>query len=169
MDAEGRPCVDAGVILRNIINKAGGGIAPLGGIGETYGGHKGYGLGLIVDIFTAIFSGGCTSNHVNVTPGHNDICHWFMAIDYGLFGDKEAIQANLSRFLRELRESRKAEGQDRIYTHGEKEAELMAARINAQIPVNEQTLAELRKIAAEQGVDFSVKGLYGDRIPKSCS
>jgi LDH2 family malate/lactate/ureidoglycolate dehydrogenase len=55
-----------------------------------------------------------------------------------------------------LRESKKAEGQSRIYTHGEKEAELMARRINGQIPVNVKTLEEMMKIAEEQGIPFSL-------------
>jgi LDH2 family malate/lactate/ureidoglycolate dehydrogenase len=154
LDAGGRPSADAAEVLRNIISRLGGGIAPLGGAGELYGGHKGYGLGIIVDICTAVLSGGLTSNYVNVTPGLNGICHFFMAVDYGIFGDKAAIKARLSAFLRELRESRKAEGQDRVYTHGEKEAEMMASRINGSIPVNEKTLAEMKDIAAAQGVEW---------------
>ena len=152
LDSGGHPCSDAAEILHNIIHKLGGGIAPLGGAGEINGGHKGYGLGLIVDIFSAILSGGLTSNHINITPGLNGICHWFMAVDYGIFGSKKEIKAGLSAFLQELRESKKAEGQPRVYTHGEKEAELMAARINGQIPINEKTLTEMREIAAKQEV-----------------
>ena len=156
LDAEGRPSVNTADILNNIIHKSGGGIAPLGGAGELYGGHKGYGLGVIVELFTAVLSGGLTSNYVNITPGLNGICHYFMAVDYGLFGDKAAVKARLSAYLRELRESKKAEGQERIYTHGEKEAEMMAARINGQIPVNEKTLAEMRDIAARQGLGWDL-------------
>jgi LDH2 family malate/lactate/ureidoglycolate dehydrogenase len=156
LDMEGRPSSNAAEVLHNIIHKLGGGIAPLGGVGELYGGHKGYGLGIIVDILTAGLSGGLTSNYVNVTPGHNGICHFFMAMDYGLFGDKKAIKEKLSTFLRELRESPRAEGCGRIYTHGEKEAEMMAERLNGQIPVHIKTLAELRGIAAAQGIIFDL-------------
>ncbi|MDR1576581.1 MAG: Ldh family oxidoreductase [Treponema sp.] len=154
LGAGGNPSDNAAEVLHNIIHKLGGGIAPLGGAGELNGGHKGYGLGLVVEIFTAVFSGGLNSSHVSVTPGLNGICHYFMAVDYGLFGDKQAIKARLSAFLRELREGKKAEGQERVYTHGEKEAEMMAARLNGQIPVNEKTLEEMRAIAAGQKVDW---------------
>ena len=146
LDANGNPCADAATVIDNIIAKSGGGIAPLGGLGMLNGGHKGYGLSVIVDLFTAIISGGLTSNHVNRIPGHTGICHYFMAIDYGIFGDKSAIKNNLSKFLQELRDSKKAEGHTRIYTHGEKEAETMAQRLNGQIPLNEKTLLEMRKI-----------------------
>jgi LDH2 family malate/lactate/ureidoglycolate dehydrogenase len=155
MDSDGKPTTDAALVIDSIINKTGGGIAPLGGVGITHGGHKGYGLSVIVDLFTGIFSGGLTSNYVNVKPGHNGICHCFMAVDYGIFGDKSSIRAGMSQFLKELRESKKAEGQNRIYTHGEIEAELMRERINGQLPVSEKTLEEIQKIAGEQGVALS--------------
>ena len=152
LDADGKPCTDAATVIDNIIAKAGGGIAPLGGLGMLNGGHKGYGLSVIVDIFTAVISGGMTSNHVNRIPGHTGICHYFMALDYGIFGDKPAIKNNLSKFLQELRDSKKAEGHARIYTHGEKEAETMSQRINGQIPVNEKTLGEIKVIAKKLGI-----------------
>lgn len=34
------------------------GILPLGGSSEVFGGHKGFGLALMVDIMTAVLSGG---------------------------------------------------------------------------------------------------------------
>jgi len=156
LDKDGNPCTDASVIIDNIIAKSGGGIAPLGGIGELNGGHKGYGLGVIVDLFSAVISGGLTSNHVNRTSGLIGICHFFMAIDYGIFGDKTSIKAGMSKFLQELRDSKKAEGHSRIYTHGEKEKESMEKRAGGQIPVNEKTFREMKDIAAERGVAFNI-------------
>jgi LDH2 family malate/lactate/ureidoglycolate dehydrogenase len=152
LDSGGYPSTDGALVLRNIIGKLGGGIAPLGGMAELTGGHKGYGLAAIVDICTGIFSGGKTSNHVNVLKDQVDICHYFAAIDYGIFGDKTDIKTRLSAFLQELRNSAKADGKERIYVHGEKETENYAARINGTIPVNDKTLQELRQIAAECGV-----------------
>jgi len=147
LDANGKPCTDAAVVIDNIIAKAGGGIAPLGGMGTLHGGHKGYGLSIIVDLFSAVFSGGLTSNYVNRKPGHTGICHYFMAVDYGVFGDKAEIKSGMSKFLHEIRSSKKAEGQSRIYTHGEREMELMSQRVDGQIPVNEKTLEEMKNIS----------------------
>jgi LDH2 family malate/lactate/ureidoglycolate dehydrogenase len=155
LDAYGKPCTDAAVVVDNIIKKAGGGIAPLGGLGTLHGGHKGYGLSIIVDLFSAVLSGGLTSNYVNRKPDHTGICHYFMAVDYGIFGDKKTIKAGMSKFLQEIRDSKKAEGHDRIYTHGEKEFELMSQRVNTQIPVNEKTLEEMKNIANKLGVEFA--------------
>jgi len=159
VDADGAGCADAGVIIRNLIAKSGGGIAPLGGDTELYGGHKGYGLGVAVDLFCAILSGGLTSNHINLTPGHTGITHFFMAVDYGIFGDKETVRENFSRFLRELRESPKADGEGRIYTHGEKESESRRDKLVSGIPVNAKTREEMRMIAAYHGMDYD--GYFG--------
>jgi LDH2 family malate/lactate/ureidoglycolate dehydrogenase len=156
LDREGKPATNAGEVLGNIIHKLGGGISPLGGSGELYGGHKGYGLGVIVEIFTAILSGGLSSNYVNVTPGLNGICHCCIAVDPGIFGDRETIKSRMSAFLRELRDSGKAEGQNRVYTHGEKEMEAMANRAGGEIPVNSKTLEEMRAIAEKQRLPWNL-------------
>jgi LDH2 family malate/lactate/ureidoglycolate dehydrogenase len=159
MDAAGHPSADAALVLNNIINKLGGGIAPLGGVGELTSGYKGYGFAAIVDICCGIFSGGMTSNHVNVLPNQVNICHYFSAIDYGVFGDKKAIRDHLSTFLQELRESPKADGQARIYIAGEKERENRAQRIKGTIPVNDKTWQEMQDIAKDRGVAFDLTSL----------
>lgn len=151
LDELGHPCTEADRVLKNIINKTGGGILPLGGAGEETSGYKGYGFGMLCEICTGILSGGLTSNHVNRTPGRTNICHFFMAIDYGMFGDKKELEAALSKYLQELRESPKAEGQERIYTHGEKAAENRKKVLEEGILVNEKTYAEMKMIGEYNG------------------
>ena len=138
-------------MLKNIIGKLGGGILPLGGSGEQTAGYKGYGFGMLCEICTAILSGGTTSNHIYKTPGRANIAQCFIALDYGIFGDKEAIKASLSRYLQELREADKAEGCTRIYIHGEKEREARVRILQEGIPLNEKTAGELEMIASYTG------------------
>lgn len=155
LDENGHPSTDASRVLKNIINKTGGGILPLGGAGEETSGYKGYGFGMICEICTGILAGGLTSNHVNRTPGRINTCHFFMAVDYGMFGEKEDLEAGLSKYLEELRQSPKAEGAERIYTHGEKEFENRQKVLDEGIPVNDKTYAEMQMIAEYTGaVDF---------------
>jgi LDH2 family malate/lactate/ureidoglycolate dehydrogenase len=156
VDSDGHPTTDAALVVRNIIGKLGGGIAPLGGSSEGSGGHKGYGLAAMVDICSGILSGGLTSNHINVRPGEAGICHYFAAIDYGIFGNKGELKKALSVFLDELRATPRAEGKDRIYTHGERARETMKERLRGAIPVSEKTLKEIKSIAQRQGVDFAI-------------
>lgn len=153
LNSQGHPSTDSADILKNINHKKGGGILPLGGDSEKYGGHKGYGFGMIAEILASILSQGLTSNnsHIGSTSG---TCHSFIAINPNLFGDPEAIKAHFSEFLKEIRESPKAEGQTRIYTHGEKEIEAQERILKEGIPVNENTIKEMQDICKELGIDM---------------
>ena len=142
LDKDGKGTTDAGDVLKNIVAKAGGGIMPLGGETEQSGSHKGYGYGMFCEIFTSILSMGLTSNHTHI-GGKGGTCHGFIAINPAVFGDADAIKEHLSTLLKELRESPKAEGQARIYTHGEKEVFAYEDRMKNGIDVNIGTLAEM--------------------------
>ncbi len=150
-DENGISCTEAKQIIRNICDKKGGGIFPLGGEHEISGSHKGYGLGIIVELFTSIFSGGTTSPHVQ-NNGNADTSFCFMAMDYGMFGNKCEIKNRVSALLQELRESPHAEGCERVFTHGEKEWLSKTQVEKNGIPVQEKTVYELQQIAQELGV-----------------
>ncbi len=155
LNADGRETADAGLVLASITAKLGGGILPLGGFGEETSGHKGYGFGLICELFTSIMSGGTTSDEIYQRPSGSGIAQCFMAVDYGLFGNKQKIKQDFSAYLQKLREAPKAEGQSRIYTHGEKEWESRKEKLDQGIPVQEKTLNEIGNIARE----LQVQGL----------
>ncbi len=142
LDKNGKGTSDASDVLKNIVAKAGGGIMPLGGETEQSGSHKGYGYGMLCEIFCSILSMGLTSNHTHI-GSKGGTCHGFIAIDPAVFGDASAIKEHLSTFLKELREAPKAEGQERIYTHGEKEVFAYKDRMENGIEVNLGTVAEM--------------------------
>ena len=152
LDKDGKGSSDAKDVLGNIVAKNGGGIMPLGGETEQLGGHKGYGYGMFCEIFCSILSMGITSNHTH-TNGKGGTCHGFVAVDPKIFGDPAAIKEHLSIFLRELRESPKAEGATRIYTHGEKEIIAKADRLANGIDVNINTVAEMFDMCKYVGLD----------------
>ena len=135
---------------------------PLGGSNEVLGSHKGYGYGMMCEIFASILSMGATSNYC-MQNGKSGICHSFMAINPAFFGDPDAIRAHFSQFLQELREAPKAEGQARIYTHGEKEMEAIVDRRTNGIPVNDNTMVEVLNLCNYLGMDFGK--YFGDYRP----
>lgn len=147
LDETGRDSTEADRVLKNIISKAGGGILPLGGSGEATSGYKGYGFGLICEICCGILAQGNTSDKIARTPGPIHTSHFFAAVDYGMFGDKKEIENRLSALLDTIRNSEKAEGQERIYIHGEKEFEARAGILAEGVPLNEKTYAEMKSIA----------------------
>ena len=153
VDENGKDTSDAKRVIDNINSKAGGGILPLGGSSPATGSHKGYGLALIVEILSSIIAGGATSNYVSKN-GLGDTSQSFFALDYGMFGDKAAMRESLSTLLQELRDSAKAEGRTRIYTSGEMEVDSRNEKLKNGIPVNDSTLAELRTVGGELGLDF---------------
>jgi LDH2 family malate/lactate/ureidoglycolate dehydrogenase len=147
LNKDGEDTTDPHDILYNVPKKLGGGLLPLGGSKELTGGHKGYGFALAVEIFTAVLSGGLTGNYVHLDgAGGSGTCHFLCAVDYGIFGDKKSIENRLSKYLDELRNSRKAKGAVRIYTHGEKEVESYNDKIKNGIPINDATLHEIDDI-----------------------
>lgn len=152
-DETGAVSTDAGHVLDLINAKSCGGIFPIGGASTDTASHKGYGLGVIAELFTSVFAGGHTSPHVE-NGGMGDTSFCFCALDYGLFGDKRDIRQRMSVLLRELRESAKADGHDRIYTHGEKEMESMAEKLRTGVPAGLKTAGELRQICQDVGLRY---------------
>lgn len=152
IDGEGRPCSDAHAMNASILAGELGGILPLGGEGEAHGGHKGYGLAIMVEALTGVLAQGMLSP--DMCGAHGDhTSHFFLAFDPGMFGDPAQIRAGMSAYLRRLRESACAPGYTRIYTPGEKAHEAMADRLAHGVPVEQNTLAELRQIARELNID----------------
>lgn len=154
LDAQGKPSTDAPDVLSNIVNKNGGGINPLGGSQEKLGSHKGYGWGMVCELFSSILSMGNTSDECCTFEGKTGICHGFTAIDPAIFGDAEEIEEHLSEYLQKLRDAPKAEGQQRIWTHGEKEIAAQQRMLDEGIPVNDNTMLELANLCTYLGIDF---------------
>ena len=165
LDKNGHASNNAPDVLANIVAKKGGGIMPLGGNEEVSGSHKGYGYGMLCELFSSILSMGVTSDKCCTFPDKTGICHGFMAINPAAFGDPDAIRKHFSEYLEALRESPKADGQDRIYTHGEKEVAAEKDRKENGIPVNDNTMVELADLCSYLKLDF---GSYfeGYELPK---
>jgi LDH2 family malate/lactate/ureidoglycolate dehydrogenase len=91
--------------------------------------------------------------------------HFFLALDVARFMPLAEFRRRLADLFRTLKESRKALDKSVIYIHGEKEQ--VRARLHEQsgIPVAENVLAALRKIATESGVAPPVT--MGDRLRRN--
>lgn len=162
LNKDGNPSTDAPDVLANIVAKNGGGIMPLGGSTEKLGSHKGYGYGMLCEIFSSVLSMGATSNYC-MTDGRGQICHGFMAINPAFFGNPDEIKAHFSKYLEELRDSPKAEGHDRIFTHGEKAVAAVKDHMENGIPVNDNTMVELLDLCQYLNIDF--KSYFGEYMP----
>ncbi len=128
-----------------------GGQLYLGGAKEELGGHKGYGLGLLVELLTAGLSLGTPTYDTYV--GSCGICHYFQATRLDLFGDPGEIKAHVASILDRIRSSPAAEGRDRIYIHGEKEFERRRKSLEEGVYLDPATWERLDEYAGLFGMD----------------
>jgi LDH2 family malate/lactate/ureidoglycolate dehydrogenase len=100
VDARGLVTGDPVSLLEDMLYQRGGGLLPLGGEGEDFGGHKGYGLAVMVGILTALCSGGVFGGAVKDSEQTSArVCHFFMALRLDLFRSPEDFKRDMSRML----------------------------------------------------------------------
>ena len=159
VDENGKGTTDASTFERMFLSTDQyGGHLFLGGEGEENGGHKGYGLGLLVDLLCAGLSMGAFSLNTFKPGQGSGIAHFFGAFRLDLFGKTEDIRAHIAEILRTVRESEVAEGNKRIYIHGEKEMEARALALERGIDVDDATCGLLQKLVDE----FSLPSISWD-------
>ncbi len=115
-------------------------LAPLGGLGDQTGGYKGYGYATIVEVFSAALQGGSYLKALNGFDENGNkipypLGHFFIAIDINEFIELDEFKRIAGNIMRDLRNSKKAPGYDRIYTAGEKEWDAWQYRKEHGCPV----------------------------------
>ncbi|TKJ43506.1 malate dehydrogenase [candidate division TA06 bacterium B3_TA06] len=153
-DEAGHSTTDPGKVLKNLLDRAGGGLAPLGGAGEESRGYKGYDLAAVVEILSGGLSLASMGTEVYGRKGEPpDVCHFLAAIDPAAFGDTNEFKERMDSFIRMLKNTPKQEGAERIWIAGEKEAEA-EDRNATEVDVDEPTMEKLRTIASELEINF---------------
>ncbi|GAC1539941.1 MAG: Ldh family oxidoreductase [Vulcanimicrobiaceae bacterium] len=143
----------------NAIEALTGALLPLGGVGTDNGGHKGYGLGMLVDLMCAVLSGGAFGNDLPLPDGPAQagaISHFFGAIKIEGFRDIGAFKTDMDRELRAFKDSLKAPGFERIYVAGEIEHEKTLAYRERGVPVHEKVWTGLERLARELAIPFEL-------------
>jgi L-2-hydroxycarboxylate dehydrogenase (NAD+) len=150
IDANGIETLDPKVALQ-------GALLPLGGYGVDNGGHKGYGLGLLVDILCGVLSGGAFGNDLPLPgdpPLPGKISHFFAAFKIDGFRDPEQFKTDMDTELRAFKDSAKSPGHDRIYVAGEIEHEKTAYNREHGVPVHVKVWDGLQHMAAGLHIPF---------------
>lgn len=153
IDAQGHPTTEPAEALK-------GALLPLGGFGVEHGGHKGYGLGMLVDILCGVLSGGAFGNILPLPssgPEAGAISHWFGAFRVDGFRDVAEFKADMDRELRAFKQSSKVPGQTRIYVAGEIEHEKTFYHRENGVPVHHKVWAGLQKLAGELEIPFALQ------------
>ncbi|MBP3751812.1 MAG: Ldh family oxidoreductase [Pyramidobacter sp.] len=149
VDSAGRTQRDPAAFLREYKAEPGlGGLVFLGGASEETGGHKGYGLGLLVELLSAGLSLGTWSLHSYTKGVGAKVCMFFGALRLDLFGNERALRAHIGEILREVRQSEPADEGGRIYIHGEKEREARERSLRDGVVLDDASAAALEKFYA---------------------
>lgn len=127
-------------------------LLPLGGSRES-GSHKGYGLGILVEILCGVLTGTVTALNANQEPRG----HFFGAIDPSAFRPAAEFKADMDRLIRELKSTPPTEGESRVYVAGEIEFETAEERSERGIPLHSSVLKGLRDVGAQLGVPYDLE------------
>ncbi|MDD3852957.1 MAG: Ldh family oxidoreductase [Syntrophomonadaceae bacterium] len=157
IDENGMTRTDTAQILKDLVTGSAA-LTPLGGIGEEQGGHKGFGYATAVEILSAALQGGAFLKALTGFDGNGNkqpyrLGHFFMAIDINAFIEVEQFKATSGEILRQIRNSRKAPGHDRIFTAGEKEYDAWLERRHTGVPVNAPLQNDMRIMREELGLN----------------
>jgi LDH2 family malate/lactate/ureidoglycolate dehydrogenase len=153
VDRHGRPAKDAGALLDDMARRNEGGILPLGGADEINGGHKGYGLAVMVDILSSVLSGGAFLEAVHDTEtSAARVNHFFGAVKIDIFRDPEAFKEDMDKMLASLRNCPLAEGAERVYFAGQKELENEKNASICGVPLLKKVYSELCVIGKQLDV-----------------
>jgi len=159
-DADGNSSTNPDIL------KEGGSMLTLGGSREQ-GGHKGYCMSAIVDIFSAVLSGAnfgpfCPPSVAYLPVKDEKVGegtgHFFGAMRIDAFQTPDAFKSQMDKWIETFRAAKPAKGYDRVMIPGDPEREneerISKEGINVLVPVQK----EMKEIADELGIDFNYQG-----------
>jgi L-2-hydroxycarboxylate dehydrogenase (NAD+) len=144
--------------------KAGGALLPLGGDKE-HGSHKGYILGSVVDIFSAILSGANYGPWVPPFPAYvpmpdeqpgKGIGHFFGAMRIDAFRPAADFKKHMDKWIRRFRSAKTVEDQPKVVIPGDPEREMESLRRDKGIPLLKPVIEDLKFLSEKFQVEFFV-------------
>lgn len=150
LDAEGRPTTNAEAALR-------GTVLP-------FGGYKGSGVALIVDLMCSLLSGASSTKGVEELYGAPDtpqnLGFMFMAIDIAAFTEPVEFRRRMDDVIRSIKSARKAPGVDEIYMPGDKERLNRQKLVETGIPVGPGVMGEILALAKRYAPRLDAVGMF---------
>jgi LDH2 family malate/lactate/ureidoglycolate dehydrogenase len=155
-DANGNSTTNASAL------KEGGALLPLGGDRE-HGSHKGYALGSIVDIFSAVLSGASYGPWAPPFPAYvpvpenmpgEGLGHFLGAMRVDAFRPLAEFEQHMDNWLRRFRSAKPAAGHDKVLIPGDVEREMETIREKEGIPLFNSVVDDLKVVAEKLKVEF---------------
>ncbi len=162
-DKDGKPSVNPHEL------KTGGALLPLGG-DRDHGSHKGYALGAVVDILSAVLSGANYGPWVPPFPAYvpmptgmpgKGIGHFLGAMRIDAFRPADDFKHHMDKWIRRFRSATPSPGHDKVLIPGDPEREMEAERLISGIPLLPPVVEDLKALAAKLNVEFPHSGPAG--------
>jgi LDH2 family malate/lactate/ureidoglycolate dehydrogenase len=121
------------------------------------GGYKGYGLALIFGLLAGTLNGAAFGRNVidfnkdDKTPTNTG--QVIVALDVARFSPVDAFKRSVDEVIREMRNSRRMPGVERIRLPGEQSHAAWLERSALGIPLNDALLNDLQRVASELGIE----------------
>lgn len=121
-----------------------------------FGGAKGSGLALIIDVLAGLWTGALSGPMI--TPLYQQLDraqglgHLFVAFSVEAFTDLKGFTERVDRFIRDIRSLPPADGHTRVYLPGEIEHLRTIEYQERGIPLPPDVVAEIQRVAGEIGI-----------------
>lgn len=135
--------------------KTGGALLPLGGDKE-HGSHKGYALGAVVDIFSALLSGANYAPWVPPFPAYvpmpaqqpgKGIGHFLGAMRIDAFRPADDFKNSMDHWIQGFRNAKTVAGEEKVLVPGDPEREFEKERMKVGIPLLKQVVDDLQSLS----------------------
>lgn len=144
IDADGNPTTDPRKALEGFI-------LPMAG-------HKGYAIGVMIDVLSGVLSGSGTLDEVH-SPydpvNRSNAGHFFVALDVAAFQPVSQFHTRMEAYIAKLKATPLAAGHDEVYYPGEIESRNDARQRSDGLYLPEDTLEDLQKVAHAASVDIT--------------
>ncbi|MDP1843331.1 MAG: Ldh family oxidoreductase [Sediminibacterium sp.] len=146
----------------NILKKKGA-LLPLG-TDREHGSHKGYALGSIVDIFSAVLSGASYGPWAPPFPAYvpmpenmpgKGLGHFFGAMRIDAFRPATDFKFHMDQWIQRFRAAKPIDEQEKVLIPGDPERAMEYIRMKEGIPLLDMVVEDLRSTAAV----FNLQGL----------
>ncbi|WP_420575855.1 Ldh family oxidoreductase [Ekhidna sp.] len=156
-DKEGYITTDAKGLIK------GGSMRPLGGDRE-HGSHKGYALGAVVDILSAVLSGANYGPWVPpfvafIDPAPNPVGeglgHFFGAMRIDAFRDGEEFKSHMDNWIERFRASETVNPEEKVLIPGDPEREMTEERLKNGIDLLDPVVEDLEELGKKFGIKLN--------------
>ncbi len=150
VDGTGNPLNRPSDLIDGMLTGEAGGLLPLGGSGTGHGGHKGYGLGLIVEVLCAVMSGGADlrAHKPGAERFVGHVSHSVIVMDPAHLAGVEPTNRALDTLIGALRDSPPVDPDTPVKVPGDPEREWEAKCDGGEVMIETGVWSDLRALAA---------------------